>query len=123
MVSTYLLAMKFPTLNRVGIFRGNQQRARKCYVEVVNKVCHKVPRLAVVTAQLVVVTNIFKINETDTPNGEIKLLSDLDLRLSKEGSQAQPVKDLVPYYLDLEYSDMIVLLGSKLRLEIPVKLE
>ncbi|GMN48643.1 hypothetical protein TIFTF001_017820 [Ficus carica] len=44
-----------------GFSRGNQERARKCYVEAVNKVCHKVPKPAVVTT-------IFKIDEIDTPN-------------------------------------------------------
>ncbi|GMN27292.1 hypothetical protein TIFTF001_001570 [Ficus carica] len=80
-VSTYHLAMKFPTPNRVGIFRGNQERARKCYVETVNKVCHKVP-------QSTVVTTIFKIDVIDILNGEIKLLSDLDRRMSEEETQA-----------------------------------
>ncbi|GMN63466.1 hypothetical protein TIFTF001_032543 [Ficus carica] len=41
-VLTYHLAMKFPTPNGVRIFKRNQERARKFYVEVVNKVCHKV---------------------------------------------------------------------------------
>ncbi|GMN38363.1 hypothetical protein TIFTF001_007585 [Ficus carica] len=32
-VSTYHLAMKFPTKGGIGVFRGNQKGARKCYVE------------------------------------------------------------------------------------------
>lgn len=38
-VSTYHLAMKFPIPNGVGIFRGNQKRARICDMEAMNKVC------------------------------------------------------------------------------------
>ncbi|GMN51403.1 hypothetical protein TIFTF001_020563 [Ficus carica] len=93
--------MKFPTPNGVGIFRGNQEKARKCYVETMNKVCHKVP-------QSVVVTIIFKINEIDTLNGEIKPLSGLDPRMSEEETQAQLIEDLVPYHLDPKYPDRIV---------------
>ncbi|GMN44858.1 hypothetical protein TIFTF001_014053 [Ficus carica] len=92
-VSTYHLAMEFPTQNEVGILRGNQERARNCYVEVVSKVRHKVP-------QPTVVTTIFKIDEIDTPNGEIKPLSDLDPRMFEEEIRAQLVEDLVPYHLD-----------------------
>ncbi|GMN29278.1 hypothetical protein TIFTF001_046327 [Ficus carica] len=32
-VFTYQLAMKFPTGSGVGVFRGNQEGARKCYME------------------------------------------------------------------------------------------
>ena len=81
-----------------------------------NKICHKVP-------QSVVVTIIFKINEIDTPNGEIKPLSGLDPSISEEETRAQPIEELVPYHLGLKYPDMIVLLRSKLRLKIRVKLE
>lgn len=48
-VSTYHMLMKFPNPNGIGIFKGDQERAKKCYVEAVNKVCHKGPRPAVVT--------------------------------------------------------------------------
>ncbi|GMN22562.1 hypothetical protein TIFTF001_040286 [Ficus carica] len=72
------------------------ERARKCYVGAVNKVCHKVPQLAVVTT-------IFKIDEIETPNSKINPLSDLDPRVSEEEIRAQPVEDLVPFHLDHEY--------------------
>ena len=80
-VSTYLLAMKIPTPNGVGIFTGNQERIRKCYVEAVNKVSYKVP-------QPTVVTTIFKIDEVNMPNDEIKPLSDLGPRVSEEEIRA-----------------------------------
>lgn len=115
-VPTYFLAMKIPTLNEVGIFRGNQEMARKCYVEAVNKVSYKVPQPAVVTTT-------FKINEINTLNSEIKPLSDLNPRVSEEEIRAQSVEDLVPYHLDHEYPDRSVLLGSKLQLEIQAGLE
>ncbi|GMN48314.1 hypothetical protein TIFTF001_017486 [Ficus carica] len=70
-VSTYHLAMKFPTPNVVGVFRGNQEGDRKCYMVAVNKVCRKAPEPAIVMI-------IFKVDEIDTPDGEIKRLSDLD---------------------------------------------
>ena len=99
--------MKFSTPNGVRSFKGNQERAKKCYVKAVNKMCYKVPQSAMVTT-------IFKINEIDTPNDEIKPLSDLDPRMSEEEIRAQLVEDLVPYHLDLGHSDKTVLLGSKL---------
>ncbi|GMN26015.1 hypothetical protein TIFTF001_036155 [Ficus carica] len=37
-ISTYHLAMKFSTQGGIGVFRGNQEGARKCYVEAVNRV-------------------------------------------------------------------------------------
>ena len=40
-VSTYHLAMKFLIPIDVGIFRGNQEGARKCYMEAVKRVCRK----------------------------------------------------------------------------------
>ena len=68
-----------------------------------NKVCHKVPQSAVMTS-------IFKINEIDTHNGEIKPLSDQNPHTSEEEIRAQLVEDLVPYHLDPEHPDKIVLL-------------
>ncbi|GMN64221.1 hypothetical protein TIFTF001_033305 [Ficus carica] len=56
--------MKFPTLNGVDIFKGNQERASKYYVEAVNKLCYQVPQPAVVTT-------IFKIDEIDTPTTKL----------------------------------------------------
>ncbi|GMN66109.1 hypothetical protein TIFTF001_035194 [Ficus carica] len=87
-VSTYHLAMKFPISNGVGVFRGSQEEAKKCYMEAVNKVCHK-------ASELVVLTTIFKVDEIDTPDGEIKHLSDLDPRIPEEEVQAHPIEDLV----------------------------
>ena len=63
-VSMYHLAPKFPTPSGVGVFRGNQEWARKCYLEAVNKVCHKAPAPTVVTT-------IFKVDEVDAPSKEI----------------------------------------------------
>lgn len=57
-VSTYHLAIKFLMPNEVGILRGNQERARKYYVEEANKICHQTPRLAIVST-------IFKIDEIE----------------------------------------------------------
>ncbi|GMN74649.1 hypothetical protein TIFTF001_052422, partial [Ficus carica] len=74
-VSTYHLTMKFPTNDGIGVFRGNQEGARKCYMEAVNKVCRKAPAT---------VATILKIDEADIPIEEIKPLSDLDPRLPDE---------------------------------------
>ncbi|GMN54095.1 hypothetical protein TIFTF001_023222 [Ficus carica] len=49
------------------------------------------------------VATIFKVDEVDTPNGEIKRLSDLDPRIPEEEIRAHPIKDLVPYQLDPEH--------------------
>ncbi|GMN58044.1 hypothetical protein TIFTF001_027157 [Ficus carica] len=46
-------------------------------METVNKVCRKAPQLAIVTT-------IFKIDEINTPDGEVKHLSDLDPRIPEE---------------------------------------
>ncbi|GMN39714.1 hypothetical protein TIFTF001_008941 [Ficus carica] len=103
-VSTYHLAMKFPTPGGVGLFRGNQEGARKCYVEAVNKVCRKAP-------EPITVATIFTVDEIDAPDGEIKHLSDLDPRIPEEEIRAHPVKDLVPHQLDLEHPERTVMLG------------
>ena len=103
-VSTYHLAMKFPTSDGIGVFRGNQEGARKCYMEAVNKVCRKAP--ATVAA-------ILMVDEADTPSG-VKRLSDLDPRLPDEEVRALPVEDLVPYQLDPEHPERTVQLGSRL---------
>ena len=76
-VSTYHLAMKFPTKSGVGVFRGNQDGARKCYMEVVNKVCRK-------TLAPITVATVFTVDEIDTSNGEVRRLSDLNPRISEE---------------------------------------
>lgn len=125
MISIYHLVMKFLTHNGVKIFRGKQEKARKCYVESVNKVCHKVPQPAVVAtifkineidtpnvevvnkichkvSQPAVVTTIFKNDEIDRPKGEIKPLSNLDPHMSEEETRGQPIEDLVSYHLDIE---------------------
>ncbi|GMN60403.1 hypothetical protein TIFTF001_029494 [Ficus carica] len=93
-VSTYHLAMKFPTSNGDEVFRGNQERARKCYMEDVSKLCRKAPQPAIVTT-------VFMVDEMlDTPGGEIKALSDLDPRMLEEEVRAHPVEDIVQYQLD-----------------------
>ncbi|GMN46038.1 hypothetical protein TIFTF001_015224 [Ficus carica] len=80
-VSTYHLAMKFSIPSKIEVFRGNQEGARKCYMEAVNKVYRKTPGPdAVVT--------IFKVDEVDTPDGEIKCLSDLDPQIPDEEIRA-----------------------------------
>lgn len=43
--------------------------------------------------------------------------------MSEKEIQAQPVEDLVPYYLDHEYPGRAMLLGSKLRPSIQARLE
>ncbi|GMN47900.1 hypothetical protein TIFTF001_017086 [Ficus carica] len=86
-VSTYHLAMKFPTGSGVGVFWGNQEGARKCYMEAVNKVCRKA--LAPIT-----VAAIFTMDEIEDPCGEVKRLSDLDSRIPEEEIRAHPVEDL-----------------------------
>ena len=68
-----------------------------------NKVWHQVP-------QPIVVRTIFKINEINTLNSEIKQLGDLDLCMPEEEIRAQLVEDLVPYHLDPEYIERIVYL-------------
>ncbi|GMN53160.1 hypothetical protein TIFTF001_022301 [Ficus carica] len=65
MVSTYHLAMKFPTPRGIEVFRGNQEGARKCYIEAVNKVCRK-------ALELIILATIFKVDEVNTPDEEIK---------------------------------------------------
>ncbi|GMN65609.1 hypothetical protein TIFTF001_034668 [Ficus carica] len=69
-VSTYHLAMKFPTEGGVGVFRGNQEGARKCYMEAVNKVCRKAP------APITVAT-VFTVDEAEAPSGEVARLKEV----------------------------------------------
>ena len=90
MVFAYHLAMKFPTPSGIGVFRGNQEGARKCYIEAVNKVCRK-------TLEPIIVVAIFTVDEVDAPNKEVKRLSDLDPWMPKEEIRAHPVEALVPY--------------------------
>ena len=104
-VSTYHLAMKFPTSGGVGVFQGNQEGARKCYMEAVNKVCRKAP------ASITVAT-VFTVDEVEAPSGEVTRLSDLDPRIPEEEIRAHPVEDLVPYQLDPEHPERTVMLGS-----------
>ncbi|GMN45115.1 hypothetical protein TIFTF001_014298 [Ficus carica] len=72
--------MKFPTPYGVAIFKGNQEKARKCYVEVMNKMCNR-------ALQPATVSTIFKIDEIDPPNGKIKPFSDLDTSYPKRRSE------------------------------------
>ncbi|GMN66700.1 hypothetical protein TIFTF001_035760 [Ficus carica] len=76
-VSTYHLAMKFPTKGGIRVFRGNQEGARKCYVEAVNRVGQR-------TTAPITVAAIFRIDEIEAPSGEVKRFSDLDLRTPEE---------------------------------------
>ncbi|GMN53228.1 hypothetical protein TIFTF001_022360 [Ficus carica] len=94
-VSTYHLAMKFPTGDGIGVFRGNQEGARKWYMEAVNKVYRKAPTPATVATILVV-------DEAGAPSGEVKPLADLDPRIPEEEIRALPVEDLIPFQLDPE---------------------
>ena len=87
-VSTYHLAMKFPTESGIGFFQGNQEKARKCYMEAVNKVCRKAPAPATVAA-------IFTVDELEVLSGEVKRLSDLDPQIPEKEVQAHLVEDLV----------------------------
>ncbi|GMN49655.1 hypothetical protein TIFTF001_018818 [Ficus carica] len=89
MVSTYHLAMKFPTGDGIGVFRGNQEGARKCYMEAVNKVCRKAPAPATVAT-------ILAVDEAGAPSGEVKPLADLDPRIPEEDIRALPVLTRVP---------------------------
>ncbi|GMN61366.1 hypothetical protein TIFTF001_030447 [Ficus carica] len=100
-VSTYHLAMKFPTGNGIGVFRGNQEGARKCYMEAVNKVCWKAP--APVT-----VATILAVDEAGILSGEVKPLADLDPRMPEEEIRALPVEDLIPFQLDPERPERTV---------------
>ncbi|GMN66603.1 hypothetical protein TIFTF001_035665 [Ficus carica] len=92
-VSTYHLALKFPTGNGIGVFRRNQEGARKCYMEAVNKVCRKAPTPATVAT-------ILAVDEAGVLSGEVKPLADLDLRMPEEEIRALPVEDLIPFQLD-----------------------
>ncbi|GMN65573.1 hypothetical protein TIFTF001_034636 [Ficus carica] len=67
-VSTYHLAMKFPAEGGVGVFRGNQEGARKCYMEAVNKVCRKAP-------VSITVATVFTVDEAEAPSGDVARLS------------------------------------------------
>ncbi|GMN47624.1 hypothetical protein TIFTF001_016801 [Ficus carica] len=96
-VSTYHLAIKFLLQTKSGFSEGTKRGLGNAMSKAVNKMCHRVPQQAVVTT-------IFKINEINTRNGEIKPLSGLNPRMSEEETEAQPVEDLVPYHLDPEYS-------------------
>ncbi|GMN58482.1 hypothetical protein TIFTF001_027585 [Ficus carica] len=87
--------MKFPTDDGIGVFRGNQEGARKCYMEAKNKVCRKAPAPATVATILVV-------DEAGAPSGEVKPLADLDPRIPEEEIRALPVEDLIPFQLDPE---------------------
>lgn len=115
-VSTFHLAMKFPTSSGVGVFRGNQEWARKCYLEAVNKVCHKAPAPAVVMT-------IFKVDEIDASNDKVRRLRDLDPWIPEKEIRADPLGDLVPYQLDPEYPERTVMLGSGLNPDFRVKLQ
>ena len=115
-VSTYHLAMKFPTESGVGVFRGNQEGVRKCFMEAVNKVCRKAPAPITVAA-------IFTVNEIEVLSGDVKRLSDLDPRISEEEIRAHPTEDLVPHQLDPEHPKRTVMLGSKLNPGTRVELE
>ena len=66
---------------------------------------------------------IFKVDKIDTPDDEIKRLSDLDPRIPEEEVRAHPVEDLVPYQLDPEHPERAVMLGTKLNLDIRAELE
>ncbi|GMN62259.1 hypothetical protein TIFTF001_031341 [Ficus carica] len=67
-VSTYHLAMKFPTEEGIGVFRGNQEGAQICYVEAVNRAGQR-------TAASITVAAIFRIDEIEAPSGEVKRTS------------------------------------------------
>lgn len=69
--------------------------------------CHK-------AHESIIVTTIFKVDEINTPDKEMKRLSDLDPQIPKEEVQAHPVEDLIPYQLDPEHSERIVMFGSRL---------
>lgn len=112
-VSTYHMAMKFPTLTEVGIFKVDQKGSRDCYADAVNKVC----------SRAVSVNMIYKVDEIEFPQGEVKRLVDLDSRLSEEEVRATSAEDLMPFHLDPEHPDRMVQLGSRLRSEFRAKLE
>ncbi|GMN59080.1 hypothetical protein TIFTF001_028166 [Ficus carica] len=97
-VSTYHLAMKFPTEGGIGVFRGNQEGARKCYVEAVNRVGQR-------TAAPITVAAIFRINEIEAPSEEVKRFSDLDPCTPEEEVQTYPAEELIPYQLDPEHPE------------------
>ncbi|GMN67536.1 hypothetical protein TIFTF001_036596 [Ficus carica] len=86
---------KFPTGNGIGVFRGNQEGARKCYMEAVTKVCWKAPAPATVAT-------ILAVDEAGVLSGEVKHLADLDPRMPEEEIRALPLEDLIPFQLDLE---------------------
>ena len=81
-----------------------------------NKMCCKAP-------EPITVATIFKVNEINTPDDEIKCLSDLDPRILEEEVKANLVEDLVPYQLDPEHPERAVMLGSKLNPDIRSELE
>ncbi|GMN48210.1 hypothetical protein TIFTF001_017399 [Ficus carica] len=66
-VSTYHLAMKFPTTSGIEVFRGKQAGARKCYMEAMNKVCRKAP-------EPITVATVFTVDGIDALFGDIKLI-------------------------------------------------
>lgn len=115
-VSTYHLAIKFPTLYGVRVFRGNQEGTRKWYMEAMNKMCRKAPKPAIVMT-------IFKVDEINTPDDEIKLLSDLDPQILEDEVRAHPIEYLIRYQIDPEYPERTVMLESKLYSNIRAELE
>ena len=76
-VSTYHLAIKFPLQTDLGFSGGTKRGIGNAMSKAMNKMYDRVPQLAVVTT-------IFKINEINTPNGEIKSLNILDPHMSEE---------------------------------------
>ncbi|GMN45070.1 hypothetical protein TIFTF001_014262 [Ficus carica] len=81
-VSTYHLAMKFPTKGGIGIFQGNQQGARKYYVEAVNRVGQR-------TAAPITVAAIFRIEEIEAPSGEVERFTFSTLEIPGPPSQVR----------------------------------
>ena len=85
-------------------------------MEAVNKMCRKAP-------EPTTVTTIFKVDEIETLDSEIKRLSDLDPRIPEEEIRAHPDEDLILYQLDPEHPERIVLLDSKFNPDIRAELE
>ena len=96
--SIYHLLMKFPTSNRVGQVRGNQEEAKRCYNQAVRSASR--PR---------------QVNVVDQrPPSEEPLDDTNDPRSSNEKATTGPIEDLVDLPVDSNKPTKVLKLGKNL---------
>ena len=103
-VSTYHLAMKFPTRVQVGEVRGDQADSRQCYV-MSTRVAEKQKA----------VNTIFHLEDVDSPpapNNIYHTLVELDPREKEKQKRGGPVKELDSIQVDDQHPERTVQVGS-----------